>query len=383
LATNVVLVGVADRGVDDRLRAVGMRARVLAAGDLPGLAHPSNSPPDVVVVDLRAQQQIPPAISQIKRQHPDCAIIIVMPALDPALMLEAMRAGVSECVTDLGQGELEAAITRLLAQRAAPVEGEVFAFVGAKGGVGATTLAVNVATALSKEGSALLIDLHLAGGDASLYLGANSSFSILDALENIHRLDVAYFRGLVSRTEAGPDLLASADRAAAAATDPTRLRALVDFAAHHYRYTVLDVPRAEVGVLEALSGVSQIVVVANQELTSVRSAGRLATLLRAQYGKEKVAVVLNRPDRSAEIEMEDLQRAVGGRVRHVFPNDYRLAVAALNRGRPLILEGKTSLAVAFQSFTRDLAGLKSAAPVAATGAALAPGLLGRLTGRRT
>lgn len=383
MATNVVLVGVTDRGVDDRLRAVGMRARVVAAGDLPGLAHPSNSPPDVVVVDLREQQQIPPAISQIKRQHPDCAIIIVMPTLDPALMLEAMRAGVSECVTDLGQGELEAAITRLLAQRAAPVEGEVFAFVGAKGGVGATTLAVNVATALSKQGSALFIDLHLAGGDASLYLGANSSFSILDALENTHRLDVAYFRGLVSHTAAGPDLLASADRAAAAAADPARLRALVDFAAHHYRYTVLDVPRAEVGVLEALSGVSQIVVVANQELTSVRSAGRLATLLRGQYGKERVAVVLNRPDRSAEIEMEDLQRAVGGRVRHVFPNDYRLAVAALNRGRPLILEGKTPLAVAFQSFTRDLAGLKSAATAASAAAVPTPGLLGRLTGRRT
>lgn len=380
MATTIVLVGVPDRGIEDRLRAVGMRARSLPASDLATLAHPSNSPPDVVVIDLRGQQQIPPAVGLIKRQHPDAALIIVASTLDPALILEGMRAGVSECITDVGGGELEAAVTRLLAQRAAPVEGEVFAIVGAKGGVGATTIAVNVATVLSKLGSALLLDLHLAGGDASLYLGASSSFSVIDALENTHRMDVAYFRGLVSHTEAGPDLLASADRTAAPSADADRLRALIDFAAHHYRYTVLDVPRDHAAALDALSGVSAIVVVANQELAGVRSAGRLATALRQQYSKEKVIVVVSRPDRQAEIEMEDLQRAVGGRVRHVFPSEYRLAVSALNRGRPIVLDSKTPLAMMFQTFTRDLAGVRAAPK--ATSAAPATGLLGRLTGRR-
>ena len=75
----------------------------------------------------------------------------------------------------------------------------MFAFIGAKGGVGTTTAAVNVATALAGMGTTLLIDFHLAGGDAALYLGADSHFWVLDALENTHRLDAAYFRGLVSR----------------------------------------------------------------------------------------------------------------------------------------------------------------------------------------
>ena len=61
-------------------------------------------------------------------------MIIVATTLDPALMLEAMRAGVTECITEIDRGDLEAAINRLVSQRVAPVAGEVFVFLGAKGG---------------------------------------------------------------------------------------------------------------------------------------------------------------------------------------------------------------------------------------------------------
>jgi septum formation inhibitor-activating ATPase MinD len=71
---------------------------------------------------------------------------------------------------------------------------------------------------------------------------------------------------------------------------------------------------------------------------------------------------------------------VGGAVKHIFPSDYRLAVSALNRGQPLVLEGKTALATAFQNYARELSGTHSAGEE--SGAAKAPGLLGRLTGRR-
>ena len=94
----------------------------------------------------------------------------------------------------------------------------------------------------ASEGT-LLVDLHLAYGDAALLLSAEPRFSILDALENTHRLDEAFFRGLVVRTKAGPDLLASSERGMAAPVDAHRIRTLIEFAARQYRYTVLDVPR--------------------------------------------------------------------------------------------------------------------------------------------
>jgi len=355
-----------------------MRPTSLAASELATLAHPSSTPPDVVVLDLRSKAGIPPILGSIKRQHPDTGLIIVASALDPTLMLEAMRAGVTECITEIDRGDLEAAINRLVDQRVSPVAGEVFVFVGAKGGVGTTTAAVNIATVLAKLGSTLIIDLHLAGGDAALFLGADSHFSVIDGLENTHRLDVAFFRGLVTHTKAGPDLLASADRAALTSVDPPRVRALIDFSAHHYRYTVIDIPRSDVAVLDSLEGAAKIVIVANQELATIRSASRMATTLRQRYGKEKVAVVLSRSDRQAEIGLDDLQAAVGGVIKHIFPSDYRQAVGALNRGQPLVAEGRSALGSAFETFARELSGATSSEDAASTRS----GFLGRFTGRK-
>jgi pilus assembly protein CpaE len=130
----------------------------------------------------------------------------------------------------------------------------VFAFLGAKGGVGTTTLAVNVATALaqSRVGRVLFADLHPAYGDAALFFGAEPKFSVLDALENTHRLDEAFLKGLVVRTKTGLDLLASSDRSTVGSPDAQRVRALIEFVSRHYAHVVLDVPRSDSSALDAL-----------------------------------------------------------------------------------------------------------------------------------
>src|SRR5690606_24286272 len=98
----------------------------------------------------------------------------------------------------------------------APRSGEVYAVIGAKGGVGATTVAVNVATMLNKlrPSSTLLMDLHCTYGDAALFLGAEPRFSIVDALENMSRMDATFFRSLLTKTKSGVQLLASSERSA-------------------------------------------------------------------------------------------------------------------------------------------------------------------------
>ena len=114
------------------------------------------------------------------------------------------------------RASLKAAIDRVVARRGRCHDpGQVFAFVGGKGGVGTTTLAVNVAAVLAdrRASSTLLIDLHVAYGDAALFLGVEPRFSVADALENVHRLDEAFLRSLVGRTKIGLDVLASSDRA--------------------------------------------------------------------------------------------------------------------------------------------------------------------------
>jgi pilus assembly protein CpaE len=363
VSVNILLVGSTDRQLEDQLRTCGMRSAGVAGSELAALAHPSTKQPDVVVIDIRDQAHLPASLPVLKRQHPATGIVIVASRLDPSLLLEAMRSGVNEFVSEpVTAADLEAAIARVVAQRPAPASvGEAFAFVGAKGGVGTTTVAVNVAAALGQiqKNSTLLVDLHVANGDAAVFLGAEPRFSIVDALENTHRLDDAFFKGLLTKTKAGVDLLASSDRMMVTPVDARRIRSLLDYATRHHRYVVLDVPRADPTVLDALESVARIVVVANQELATVRSASRMASALRHRYGKDKVQVVVSREDRLADIGHEDVERAVGSKVPHSFPSDYRRALHALNKGRPLTMENHNELAGSFLKFARSLAGVES------------------------
>jgi pilus assembly protein CpaE len=302
--------------------------------------------------------------------------------MDPATMLEAMRAGVTEFLPEpVSADDLRAALKRVTSSgtAAGPV-GRMYAFVGAKGGVGTTTVAVNVATALSAATKArvLMIDLHPAYGDAALFFGAEPRFSVIDALENTHRLDEAYLQGLVLHTKVGVDLLASSDHSMVTPVDVARVRALIDFVRGRYAHVVIDVPRSDAALLDSLDDAAKVVIVANQELSTVRGAARMATALRQRYGKDHVQVVVSRYDSVSEIAQEDIERVTGGSVRHTFPSNYRLAVEALNKGRPLVIENHNKLAASFVGFAKALAGVTSAAEPSETNSSL----LGRLTGRR-
>jgi pilus assembly protein CpaE len=367
MGLNITIFGAADRQLEELLRGSSVRLKSLAVSDLLALAQPAAAQPDVVVLDLRETESLPPTLATLKRQHPGTGVVIVASRMDPVLMLEAMRAGVNEWIADpITAAELNAAIERVGNARVGSKQGQIFAFVGAKGGVGTTTIAVNVATALAQaveDERTLLMDFHLSYGDAAVFLGAEPRFSVADALENTHRLDESFFESLVVQSKSTRvHLLASAERAVGT-VDMRRIATLLTFAASHYRYTFLDVPRSEAAVLDSLEGVASILIVANQELATVRNAGRIAATLRQRYGKDRVKVVMSRYDKQSEIANEDVERVVGSPVKYTVPSDYRAALMALNKGRPIALDKDSKLAPAFQSLAFDLAGIRAERPV--------------------
>jgi pilus assembly protein CpaE len=374
----VTLVAPRDGELENLIRKSAMQVTHTDGSGLASLAAASARQPDVVVLDLRGTTEVPPVIPALKRQHPQTGIVLVTTSLEPALLLEAMRAGVNELVCEpLTQADLEKAIHRVVRQRLAST-GRVFAVVGAKGGVGATTVAVNIATTLGSAGKpdrTLLMDLHQTGGDAAVFLGVEPRFSILDAQENIHRLDLVFLKGLVTQVTPHVDLLASSDRSVASHVDVSTIRTVIDAVTSAYRFTVLDVPRSDGAALDALDRVSTIIVVANQELATVKSTSRLAASLRQRYGRDKVVVVLSRSDRRADIGHADVERVIGMPVAHTFPSDYRTALQALNKGRPVALDNHNELSSSFRRFALQLAGLP--AHKESDGRS---GLLGRLTG---
>jgi pilus assembly protein CpaE len=294
-------------------------------------------------------------------------------------MLDAMRAGVNECIAEpLSPKSLEDAVRRVLTNAAPQPAGQIFAFIGAKGGVGCSTLAVNTAATLGRiaHDPVLLVDLQTGQGDAALFMGVEPRFSVADAFENIHRVDESFFSGVVEKTKVGVHLLAASMRPIQGGVDGRRVRALLGAALQTYRTTVLDVPRADMQLLDALDNATTLVVVTSQEIGSLRHAGTLAETLRQRYGAPRVKVVVNRFERDAVIAHADVERAVGGAVQHMIPSDYRSAVEALNAGRPIVLEDGTRLGSAVRALARDLAGIRKEAAERSTG------VLGRLAWRR-
>ncbi len=381
MSPEVVIVGATDRDLERLLVECNMRPSTMATSELPSFAHPVARQPDVFIIDVRGGRPLPSALPMLKRQHPTTPVVLVTTSFDPALVLEAMRAGVNECLAEpVTAADIEGAVMRLLAHKQPETTSQVFAFIGAKGGVGTTTTAVNVATELSKvaPGRTLLVDLHLAHGDASVFLGVEPRFSVVDAMDNIHRFDEAFFKGLVVQTPAGPHLLASSDRALVQTSSVQRVRSLVEFASKMYRYVVLDVPRSDAAALDALDKAVRIVVVANQELPTVRNASRVAASFRQRYGNDRVSVIVNRMDAHAEIRRDDVEKVVGTRVLLAVPSDYRSALRALNKGRPLALDNHNKLAGSYRELARDLADLGPAQ----SGGSEPGGLLGLLKGRR-
>jgi len=360
MAKLITLVGAIDRKPEELLRAAGMHVAAIGDSALGVLASPAAKQPDVLIVDQRQSLVVSPLVGLLRRNHPNTGVMIIASALEPALLVEAMRAGVTEVVAEpFTQEDLESAVNRVSAQSVGVELGQVIGFIGAKGGVGTTTVAVNVATMLgpmSKPGRALLMDLHQSGGDAAVFMGVEPRFSVLDAIDNSHRLDQSFLKTLVTTVTGQTDLLASPERSSVGRLDVGKTRRVIELASSAYRHTILDLPRSDGNVLDALEQLKTVYLVANQELATVRSATRLAGLLRERYGRDKVGVVLTRSDRQADIGHADVEKAIGLPVAHTFPSDYRIALQALNKGRPVSLDNHNDLSASFKQFAYQLAG---------------------------
>jgi pilus assembly protein CpaE len=129
-------------------------------------------------------------------------------------------------------------------------------------------------------------------------------------------------------------------------------------------------------MLDSLDRATTIVVVTSQEIASLRNAARMADTLRQRYGPARVKVVINRFQREAVIAQQDVERLIGAQVKHLIPSDYRVAVDALNAGKPVVLDKDSRLAKAMAAFAKDIAG------VVKERAERPAGVFGRLAWRR-
>jgi pilus assembly protein CpaE len=360
--TGVPQIVVAEAG-DRQLRTLVREAGLPVGGtwsftDL-ALPQPRQTAPDLLLLDVRGGEGLPREFATFRRRFPHTKVILVTGSVDVPLLREGMRAGVNECLCEpLKPAELRAAVDHVLGQATPPdARGRTLMFAGAKGGVGTSTVAVNVAAALCSHAGAsvALVDAHVREtGDAALLLGVEPKFSIIDALENVHRLDGSLMSGLVSRAKAGPDLLAAPARLAARTFDVAGFRLLVNWLSERYHDVVVDLPPIDPAALDVLDPASVVVLVVNQEVPTIRRAVQVAELLRERCGRDRVVAVVNRYEPGADIVADDIARAIRLPIWATLPNDYRRVMAAANTGRPVVTHNHSRLATAIHQLAARL-----------------------------
>jgi len=356
-------------------------AAVLRAGATPvsiagdALSRDS-SPADLVIVDARGD--MPAAMStveQVRAATPSVGILVVASEPRPELILQAMRAGANEFLLwPPAEGSVADAIGRIAARRQSTRarQATTLVFFGAKGGAGTTTLAVNCGVELARlsKRPTIIVDLNPGVGEVALFLGVRGRFSLLDAIDNLHRLDGEFLRELVVKHKSGLDILAGSDQfERPGAADTGGLEEVLRLFARQYEYIVIDAGN-QINPCSVASfyTADTICFVANPDVPSVRNAQRLLDRI-GQLGscRDRVKVLLNRAAEPYPIPPAQIESTLGHPIHHTFPSDYRTVSAALNSGVPVALTGNSGIAEQFDRFTRRLLN-----PVAVLPAAVAP-----------
>jgi pilus assembly protein CpaE len=325
----------------------------------------TGGPPDIVMVDGRTDLDgSMQAVERLRASHPVAAIFFMADEANPDLILRAMRAGANEFFAwPPSRSALDEALQRTVARRAQSPTGRpdstTIVFFGAKGGAGTTTFAVNTGVDIArlKKRPTLVVDLKPGLGEVTLFLGVRSRYTLLDALDNLHRLDNEFMRELVVKHKSGLEILAGSDlfdRPGSA--DSGALEELFRVLGRQYEYIIIDAgSQMTAAAVAALYTADTICLVASPDVPSVRNAQRLLDRI-GQLGAsgDRVRLLLNRAAEPFPIPPAQIEKAAGHPIFQTFLSDYKTVSTALNSGVPIALAGNSELASQFDEFARRI-----------------------------
>jgi pilus assembly protein CpaE len=336
-------------------RAVHTTGNFPVAGTDPVARRIQSANPDVILVDIPADSAVMAlrTIELLHQELPESALFAIGSMSQPHVIVNAMRSGAREYIerptttTDL----LEAFVRLTAAQRRVHREGargKVFTVVNAKGGSGATTIAVNLALALqSAHGNVALVDIAPLG-HASLHMNLKPLFTVADAIRNLHRLDSSLLESFMTRHSDGLQLLAGTNTPLVVEPSTAEFARLFDMLVNHFRYVVVDASSRMDGTTRLVCNLSEMVLlVAHADVASLWSAARVQQYLGETGGRERVRLVLNRFRKIPGFSESDAEAAAGVKLLWKVPNQYFAVSTAIDRGIPLMQQNHTEIARSF------------------------------------
>ena len=314
---------------------------------------------DMLVLELdeiRPQQTFT-RVRELLGTSPNLEVFLTASRIDPQVLLEAFRAGVKEFLSQpLTRQEMETALARFEERFGAKVAqsdralGRVVSVIGARGGVGVSTVATNMATSVqqARKGEPVaLMDLDLHGGELGLFLDLHARQGLKHLAKDVSRLDETILRSMLVQHSSGLQLLASGYEAFEDSeyVHGSTMRVIGLLRSMH-RHIFIDCGHIlDPAVKEALDYSDQVVVITTLSLPAIRRTKRLLeAFAAAQYPADKVTVVVNRYTNDQKDLLNETESMLAVRMAGLIPNDYGTASDAIDHGQPFtIMAARTSI----------------------------------------
>ena len=315
--------------------------------------------PDIVVLGPQVSRQTAMSLaSMLDAMAPQITVVLVAePTAD--VMLEAIRAGVRDVLPPEASDEeyrimlLKAHdhATRRTVRRATEepaeirvVESRVVVVASPKGGVGKSTIAVNLAVGLARQApqDVVLVDLDLQFGDVATHLDLKPAHSLADAFASRGGLDTLLLKTFLTAHPAGFYALCGSESPAAAdKIGPKQVRELLASLASQFRYVIVDTGSGlDEPTLAALEEANDAVFVSSMDVASVRNVRKeIEVLATLNILPARRHLLLNFADRQAGLSVRDVEAVVGLPVNVVVPRSPEVALSS-NRGVPVLMEKK-------------------------------------------
>lgn len=306
--------------------------------------------PDMALISLDANQQgALDLIAELKANVPNCSILVVSSSQEGSLILQVMRSGAQEFLSfPLQLEDFMTALDRVRHTRHDDDtdnevhKSQVITVAGVNGGVGSTSIAVNLACALAKDerNTIALLDLDFALGDADVWLDIIPDYTIQDVAENISRIDYSLLKRSLTKHDSGLFLLPRpVNFDTGFKMGPEELQRIIALLKATFSHLIIDISKAYGDIeMGAIAASDTMLLVTQLDLPCLRNVVRLIQFFDQQENMgDKLKVVLNRFGlNDTQISLNKALGIIGREVFWKVPNDYASMVESRNNGIPLI-----------------------------------------------
>jgi len=323
--------------------------------------------PDLVILNVDDNEEESLKLGLfVSRDHQNCFLVFSASEATADLILKSVRTGAKDFLRQpFTKEEVQALLNKIPEKKtddgSSVRDSKVISIFSNKGGVGTTTIACNLGVELAKKNPNLriaLADLVLQHGDVSVFLDVQSTYTITNVIENIHRLDKSLLMSTLSKHESGLSVLPGPNQAEEADfISAEQIRQVFDLLKENFDYIIVDAGHEfNDHVISVLDMSDYILLTTSLDLPTIRNTKRAIDIMnRLRYDKEKIKIIVSRYDAKGHLTIEDVEKNLGCPVMHCLANDYLTVISAINSGQPVAkISSKTRIAKGFEEL-EDLA----------------------------